>query len=58
MILPLERNRSGSVLEAPLPGDARDRSDTSAAATAASAALGVLGGLAAGLFGGARDNDR
>ena len=38
--------------------DARDRSDVTAAANVASAAFGVLGGLAAGLFGSDKDNDR
>ena len=38
--------------------DARDRSDVGTAANVASAAFGVLGGLAAGLFGNDRDNDR
>jgi hypothetical protein len=38
--------------------DARDGSDVNAAATVASAAFGVLGGLAAGLFGGDKGNDR
>jgi len=34
------------------------RSDVTAAASVASAAFGLLGGLAAGLFGGDKDNDR
>jgi uncharacterized protein (AIM24 family) len=38
--------------------DARDRSDVNTAANVASAAFGVLGGLAAGLLGGDRDNER
>ena len=50
--------QSASPLLMSAGADARDRSDTNTAANVASAAFGVLGGLAAGLFGGDRDNDR
>ena len=50
--------QSASPLLMSAGADARDRSDTNIAANVASAAFGVLGGLAAGLFGGDRDNDR